>query len=138
MQVQFLKDTTEKWADQGHRTLIFAHHRGTLDILEFVFANTEGINACRIDGATSAKKLAFLVKHFNSDESMFNVLLMSTKVGSEGLTLTGASKCVVFEPVWTQAESDQAVARICRPGQRFECESLFLIAAGTVEEKVSY
>lgn len=107
-----------------------------MDILEFVLDNLEGANACRIDGKTSAKKLEYLVNHFNSDISVFNVMLMSTQVGSEGLNLTGASKAIVFEPVWTQAASDQAVARISRPGQLFECESLFLIAAGTVEEKV--
>jgi len=64
------------------------------------------------------------------------VMLVSIKAGGEGLTLTGANICIVYDPVWSQAESDQAVARICRPGQKQECQSFYLIAAGTIEEKV--
>ena len=41
-----------------------------------------------------------------------------------------------FSFLSSQAQSDQAVARISRPGQLRECESLHLITAGTVEEKV--
>ena len=49
-------------------------------------------------------------------------------------TLTNLFLFFSFLP--SQAESDQAVARISRPGQLRECESLHLITAGTIEEKV--
>ena len=55
---------------------------------------------------------------------------------AEGLTLTGANKSVLFDPSWNQARPDQAAARINRPGQERETETLHLITAGTVEEKV--
>lgn len=136
--LKLLVDIVKQSCEQGHRVLVFTHFIDMLDIMEFVLSLTEGINVCRIDGKTSAKprRLEAIVNDFNSDASMFNVMIVSIKAGGEGLTLTGASKCIVYDPVWSQAESDQAVARICRPGQKRECESIYMIAAGTVEEKV--
>jgi SNF2 family DNA or RNA helicase len=134
--LQVLLEILKKSAEEDKRTLVFSHFIGMLDIMDFVVPTIEGINACRIDGKTSPKRLSLLVNEFNKPESIYNVMLMSIKTGGEGLTLTGASKCVIYDPVWSQAESDQAVARICRPGQTQECESFCLIAAGTVEEKV--
>ena len=66
---------------------------------------------------------------------MTNQLDLATAT-TEGLTLTGANKSVLFDPPWTQAKPDQAAARINRPGQERETECLHLITAGTVEEKV--
>lgn len=134
--LKVLVDMVEKWAEKGHRSLIFCHFIEGMDILEYTFSQRDGIHTCRIDGSTSASKLALLVKDFNSNDSLFNVMILSIKTGGEGLTLTGASRCFVFDPVWSQAEADQIVARISRPGQFKECESYFLISAGTVEEKV--
>ena len=132
-----LVDLATKWQREQHRMLIFSNFLEILDILEFIFSELDGFKACRIDGKTSSMRKEYLINDFNSSDSQFNVMLMTIKTGGEGFTLTGASRCVVFDPVWNQAGSDQAVARICRPGQTKECESICLIAAGTVEEKVS-
>jgi len=136
--MELLLDILKASCEKGNRCLVFTHFIDMLDIMSFVLAETDGINACRIDGKTSAKpkKLEKIVNDFNSEASLFNVMLVSIKAGGEGLTLTGANICIVYDPVWSQAESDQAVARICRPGQKQECQSFYLIAAGTIEEKV--
>ena len=136
--LNLLVDNLTKSCEEGHKALVFTHFIDMLDIMEFVLNSTNGIYVCRIDGKTSAKprKLEAIVNDFNSDTSIFNVMLVSIKAGGEGLTLTGANKCYIYDPVWSQAESDQAVARICRPGQKRECESIYMIAAGTVEEKM--
>jgi SNF2 family DNA or RNA helicase len=136
--LKLLVNIVTKSCDQGRRVLVFTHFIDMLDIVEFVLSSTDDLNVCRIDGKTSAKpkQLEAIVNDFNSDASLFNVMVVSIKAGGEGLTLTGASVCIVYDPVWSQAESDQAVVRICRPGQTLECESFYLIAAGTVEEKV--
>jgi len=128
-----------EWVEAGHKTLVFSHSTRMLDIMEYVLSEKgeEGIHACRLDGQTSQKRRKYLVDDINSgNDSLYNVMLLSIKAGGEGLTLTGASKCVVYDPTWSQAESDQAVARISRPGQTRECESIHLLAAGTIEEKV--
>ena len=114
-----------------------AHHLIVMDILEFVLNNMEGVNACRFDGDTEKQKRDVLIEQFSSwEDTTFNVMILSMEVGSEGLSLTGANVCIVYEHDWTQAKSDQAMARICRPGQTKECESNFLFTAGTVEEKI--
>ena len=73
---------------------------------------------------------------FNRINSRFNVMLLSIETGGEGLTLTGANKSVLFDPARSQAKTDQAVARTCRPGQTKECECIHLLTAGTIEEKM--
>ncbi|KAL3915117.1 MAG: hypothetical protein SGARI_008254 [Bacillariaceae sp.] len=65
-------------------------------------------------------------------------MLLSTKAGGEGLTLTGANKSILFDPAWNQATPDQAAARIDRPGQERETECRHFITAGNVEEKVRH
>jgi len=132
-----LTDLLDEWSADGHRTLVFSHSVQMLDIIEFALAEREGIKICRIDGSTPPKRRHLLVELFNGDQPMYNVMLLSVEAGGEGLTLVGASRSVIFDPCWNQAKSDQAVARINRPGQSRECETIHLIAAGTVEERVS-
>lgn len=120
--------------EAGHRVLIFSEFLGMLDIMEYVFSSRDEIAACRLDG--KRKNKAELIAEFNKSQSLFNVMIATTKSGGVGITLTGANVCVIYDPVWSQAEADQAVARISRPGQTKECESYYMIAAGTVEEKV--
>lgn len=138
--LKFIIDKVTEYCNDGSRVLLFSHFLDNLDILEFGLSGIEGISSCRLDGGVSGnpKKLKTLIDNFNSDGSPCNVMVVSIKAGGEGLTLIGASKCIVCDPPWSQAESDQAVARICRPGQQRECESLHLITAGTIEEKVRY
>jgi SNF2 family DNA or RNA helicase len=44
-------------------------------------------------------------------------MLLSYKVGSEGLNLTEATHCIFIEPWWTNAVHNQAASRIYRSGQ---------------------
>ncbi|CAB9508719.1 CHD3-type chromatin-remodeling factor [Seminavis robusta] len=125
-----------KWRSDGLKVLVFSHSVKMLNIIEFVLAGTEGIQVCRIDGSTSQKRRQQLVRDFNRIGSQYNIMLLSIEAGGEGLTLTGANKSILFDPAWTLAKSDQAVARTCRPGQTRDCETVHLLSAGTVEEKM--
>jgi hypothetical protein len=62
-------------------------------------------------------------------------MLISTKAGGVGLTLTGADRAVIYNPSWNPTDDSQAVDRCYRIGQTRPVEVYRFIAAGTVEEK---
>jgi SNF2 family DNA or RNA helicase len=57
------------------------------------------------------------LREFQTNPSC-KVLLISYKVGSEGLNLVEANHVICVDPWWTYAVADQAKARAFRPGQK--------------------
>ena len=53
-----------------------------------------------------------------------------------GLTLTAASTMVFYSEDYSMSNFEQTKARIHRVGQRFPCTYIYLVATGTVDEKV--
>jgi SNF2 family DNA or RNA helicase len=100
--LKFIIDRVREYCNNGSRVILFTHFLAYLDVLEFVLSDMEGINSCRLDGRVSGKpkQLKTMIDNFNSDGSMFNVMLVSIKAGGVGLTLNGASKCIVCDPTW--------------------------------------
>jgi DNA excision repair protein ERCC-6 len=71
------------WKQQGHRVLIFSQWKKTLDIIQ-QFINMMGWDFGRMDGNTNVAARQKLVDRFNSDETLFGMLL-TTKTGGVGL-----------------------------------------------------
>jgi len=94
---------------KGHRTLIFSQFTKVLDIIERVLEDEFRIS--RIDGKTKEKDRQRLVDEFNQPDSDVSIMLISTKAGGQGLTLTGADSCIVYDPSWNPAEDAQAVGK---------------------------
>ena len=94
---------------KGHRTLIFSQSTKVLDIIERVLKDK--FKLLRIDGQTREKDRQRYVDEFNEQGSDVDLMLISTKAGGQGLTLTGADSCVVYEPSWNPAEDAQAVGK---------------------------
>ena len=97
---------------KGHRTLIFSQSTKVLNIIERVLK--ERFKILRIDGKTKEKDRQKHVDQFNEPESDVDIMLISTKAGGQGLTLTGADSCVVYDPSWNPAEDAQAVGEFRR------------------------
>lgn len=53
-----------------------------------------------------------------------------------GITLTAASTMVFYSLDYSMSNFEQTKARIHRVGQRMPCTYLYLVARGTVDEKV--
>jgi SNF2 family DNA or RNA helicase len=101
---------------EGHRTLVFSQSRKLLDIIEKVLdkipvASHEGsAQYVRIDGSIiKPEDRQRIVARFNENEAL-NACLLTTGVGSLGLTLTGADRVVIFDPSWNPAVEQQAVS----------------------------
>uniref|UniRef100_A0A8C6YGQ6 DNA excision repair protein ERCC-6-like n=1 Tax=Naja naja TaxID=35670 RepID=A0A8C6YGQ6_NAJNA len=113
----------ERLQYEGHRTLVFSLSRKMLDIIERVLTH-RGFKLMRIDGTVT--QLAEREKRIG----------MFQKVGGTGLTLTAASRVVIFDPSWNPATDAQAADRAYRIGQKENVIIYRLISCATVEEKI--
>ncbi|KAF6176669.1 hypothetical protein GIB67_034531 [Kingdonia uniflora] len=120
-----------------HRVLIFAQHKGLLDIIERDLFRThmKSITYLRLDGSVETEKRFDIVKAFNSDPTI-DVLLLTTHVGGLGLNLTSADTLIFMEHDWNPMRDHQAMDRAHRLGQRKVVNVHRLIMRGTLEEKV--
>ncbi|KAJ2481587.1 hypothetical protein EV174_003431 [Coemansia sp. RSA 2320] len=120
---------------RGHRVLVFAQFKRTLDILEDYLAG-EGTACERIDGDTPALARQLSVDRFNAPASAIPVFLSSTRTGGLGLNLVGADVVVIYDCDFNPQADLQAVARAHRIGQRRPVTVFKLVAAGAAEEKI--
>lgn len=122
------------WKKQGHRVLIFSQWKKMLNIIQH-FMNLQGYKYERLDGNTNVGSRQNLVDKFNSDDSIF-AMLLTTKTGGVGLNLTGANRIVLYDPDWNPQSDAQARERAFRFGQTKAVTVYRLITAGTIEEKI--
>uniref|UniRef100_A0A3Q3XFC0 DNA excision repair protein ERCC-6-like n=1 Tax=Mola mola TaxID=94237 RepID=A0A3Q3XFC0_MOLML len=133
--LDFLFALLERLREEGHRTLIFAHYRKVLDIIERILGN-RGFKVMRLDGTiTQIAERERRISLFQTDER-YSVFLLTTKVGGVGITLTAANRVVIYDPSWNPATDAQAVDRAYRIGQTENVIIYRLISCGTVEEKI--
>ncbi|XP_027590106.1 DNA excision repair protein ERCC-6-like [Pipra filicauda] len=133
--MQFLVGLLERLREEGHRTLVFSQSRKMLDIIELVLSRRQ-FRILRIDGTVT--HLTEREKRINAFQSNtdYSVFLLTTQVGGVGITLTAASRVVIFDPSWNPATDAQAVDRAYRIGQKENVVIYRLITCGTVEEKI--
>jgi len=84
-------DLVQKFIGEGSRTLIFSERTTVLDFIERVFPVS--VNFLRIDGSTPTGRRQAIVDAFNSNER-YDVMLISTRAGGLGLTITGANRVI--------------------------------------------
>ena len=109
--LEVMHDLVDTLVLQGHRVLIFSQFTTVLDIIERVLK--QQYTLLRIDGKTKEKDRQKHVDEFNQPDSDIDIMLISTKAGGQGLTLTGADSCIVYDPSWNPAEDAQAVGEYC-------------------------
>ena len=131
-------DTEEQCGSRGsHRVLVFAQLKGFLDIIEEeLFRKAmRGVSYLRMDGTTPVGQRQGIVDKFNGDPTI-DVLLLTTKVGGLGLTLTGADTVIFVEHDWNPKNDLQAMDRAHRIGQTKVVNVYRIITKGTIEEKI--
>lgn len=122
---------------KGEKVVIFSMFTSCLDLLadaikEFMPA---GFVIEQLDGQTPDKERSSVLENFRSNKSV-RALLMSYKVGSEGLNLTSGNHVICIEPWWTYAVPAQAEARCYRPGQTKEVYIHNIFIEGSIEQRI--
>lgn len=121
---------------QGEKVLIFSMFTSCLDLIrdtlnefapEFVFEQLDG------DTKDSEKDD---IKHAFKTKPAVRGLLMTYKVGSEGLNLTEGNHVICVEPWWTPTVGLQAEGRCHRPGQTKEVKVHRIYIKDSIEDKI--
>ena len=121
----------------GHKVLIFSQFKTTLDILETYALELRGWKACRIDGSVAQEDRYEQITSFNTDKT-YNLFLLSTRAGGQGINLTAADTVVLFDSDWNPQQDLQAMDRAHRIGQTKPVIVYRLATRGTVEETLLF
>ncbi len=119
---------------KGDKTVIFSRSIDTLTYMEEriprLLTDSKLLRGCRpllsgslvarLDGRTPADERTRLIGRFNDPEDSLFVLLVSTKAGGEGITLTGGNRVIIFDVSFNPCVDGQAARRCYRYGQTKE------------------
>ena len=86
-------------------------------------------------GGTPLKDRMTFEERFAADDRC-KLALVGIMAGGTGLTLTRANHLVFLDQWWNPSIMEQAAARIHRIGQSRTCTVTYLLARGTIEEKI--
>ncbi|TNV71420.1 hypothetical protein FGO68_gene7089 [Halteria grandinella] len=122
-------------AVQGHRALIFCQMKSFLQMIIDQVLIPFKVPYMELDSSLSSQQRMEIVERFNHDSSI-KVLILTTKVGGLGLTLTGADTVIFAEHDWNPMSDLQAIDRAHRIGQTRQVCVYRLITQDTLEEKI--
>lgn len=129
-----LLDMLSELRAEGRRVLVFSQFTTMLDIIEKEI-RSKNIAYSRLDGGTPQKQRSKIIDDYN--EGQATVFLISLKAGGTGLNLTAADTVIHCDPWWNPSVEEQASARVYRIGQKNCVQIIYLIAKGTIEEKIN-
>jgi transcriptional regulator ATRX len=151
-------DIIKRCEKAGDKVLFFSHSLKTLDVIQSYlekssdiwFTNNhfaknkpasktwewkDGLDFFRIDSDNKAAARREAIKKFNrSKNKRARLLLISTKAGSLGATITAANRIIIFEPNWNPSDNIQSLFRVYRIGQKKPVFVYRLVTSGTMEE----
>ncbi|KAG8388804.1 hypothetical protein BUALT_Bualt02G0163200 [Buddleja alternifolia] len=104
---------------KGHKVLIFSQTRIMLDYIQESLISKD-FKCMRMDGFPRG--------------SWSPIVLLTSKVGGLGLTLTNADRVIVVDLAWNPSIDNQCVDRAYRIGQKKDVVVYRLMTSGTVEE----
>lgn len=124
-----------QWVDDflesGEKLVIFCEHRFVIE--EFLLHYGQQI--VKIDGSIPPEMRKEIVHRFQKDEKVR--LFIGNKAAQEGLTLTRASNVAIIELPWTADALAQRIDRVHRITQKRGVNVWYLLAQGTIEEKIA-
>jgi hypothetical protein len=129
------------------RVILFSQSIPTLNTIQQILTSSTDLrkkdekrnhsfNFLRIDGNTSQQDRSRIIEQFNDPEENYDLILISTKAGGEGINLCAANRIIIFDVCWNPCHDAQSMCRCYRFGQQKPVFVYRLIADGTMEKKV--
>ncbi|GBG30252.1 DNA repair protein rad5 [Hondaea fermentalgiana] len=124
----------KRFATQEGKTVVFSQQRHTVLHLSSVLQQEEVLHA-RIVKGDRVPVLRTALEAFLKNDAV-RVLVLQSSSAAAGLTLTIATRVLLFEPFLKQGEEQQAINRVHRIGQTRPVETICYFTRGTVEDRV--
>jgi hypothetical protein len=125
---------------KNRKLVIFSSFTKSLDyceaLLKTISNDGEKFKTITIQGKQKRQRRNLNIRMFQDNESEYKVMLVSTKAGGEGITLTGAQDSVFIDEDWNPQSTLQAENRTHRIGQTGDVTVYKLCSQGTVEEQM--
>jgi SNF2 family DNA or RNA helicase len=112
------------------KVIVFSSHLDVLRLAQSRLRNCE-----LLTGETEPDERARIVRAFQGDDGP-SLLLLSQRVGAEGITLTRANHVMFVNEWWNPSATAQAIDRIRRIGQHREMHCYRLFSPNTIEDRV--
>ncbi|KAG0208420.1 hypothetical protein BGX33_006248 [Mortierella sp. NVP41] len=132
--VKILLDILEECHAINEKVLVFSRSIPTLDYLEYM-TKQAGFKSLKLDGDTPIPDRQWMINDFNTSTG-YDLFLISSGAGSQGVNLVSASRVVIFDVGWNPSHDEQAVARAFRYGQTRKVFVYRLQTYGTWEDKL--
>jgi SNF2 family DNA or RNA helicase len=117
------------------KVVFFAKHIDVMDAAEAHF-RAAGLQTVSIRGDQTPKARTAALDAFTNDPEV-SVIVCSLTAAGVGINLQVASNVVLAELSWTNAEQTQAIDRVHRIGQELPVTAWRIIAAGTLDGRIS-
>jgi len=126
-------DWVNRWIESypTEKIVLFAVHRKAIEALQHRIK----AKMVTVDGSITGRKRKTAVQQFQQD-SRTKVFLGNIRATGTSITLTAATTVAFIELDWVPAVHTQAEDRIHRIGQREKSWIWYLVAAGTIEERL--
>jgi hypothetical protein len=128
-------DYTVNLARNVGKVVFFAKHIDVMDAAEQFFKKA-GLKTVSIRGEQTTKARTLALDAFTNDPEV-SVAVCSLTAAGVGINLQVASNVVLAELSWTNAEQTQAIDRVHRIGQELPVTAWRIIAAGTIDGRIS-
>lgn len=132
--LEHISQQIEHVALAGEKAVVFSYRLAPLDALEGLLEEM-ALQFVRLDGRMSTEARESAIDTFRSTPDCV-ALLASSRVASEGLTLTEANHAFFVNRWWNPSSNDQARDRIVRIGQQRNVVIHTYVCRGTLEERL--
>ena len=120
---------------QVEKIVVFCFHMSMMNTLEEKMKEKR-VSYMRIDGSTPTEKRQIYVDNFQDKDVDCQVALLSIGAANSGLTLTAAHTMLFASLHWVPSEICQAEDRCHRIGQENKVDIRYVIAKGTIDDKM--
>jgi SWI/SNF-related matrix-associated actin-dependent regulator 1 of chromatin subfamily A len=127
-----VKEWISDFLESGKKLVVFATHHFVIDELTKEFGNI----SVHVDGRVSLSIRQKAVDLFQNSKEV-QLFIGNIDAAGIGITLTAASDVAFLELPWTPGRLSQAEDRCHRIGQKESVNIYYLLANGTIEEKIA-
>ncbi|GHT10099.1 hypothetical protein FACS1894170_01710 [Planctomycetales bacterium] len=134
VKLDYLKEELEEITEDGKKALVFSQFPN--ETLKKIEPDLHEYKPFIYDGSLSDRKRTQYVDDFqNLDEN--KIMMLSSKAGNAGITLTRANYVYHFDLWWNPAVAAQSLGRALRIGQKEKVVfERYLLTKGTIEERI--